>query len=172
MNEALLKRIDEKIEQSKNALIKDIQTPVCILRVQGKTLNAETEHPVLGKLTVFTKRIDYAKGFPEFTLNICYLLGITAEEIAKNISKKARETGVTVADVQLRILPYARSGGMYAHCLSNAYVFGTDCCVPPTDFPIGRGNEHGVDEAASIERLLRAMRIYARVLLALNEMEW
>ncbi|MBQ2967675.1 MAG: Sapep family Mn(2+)-dependent dipeptidase [Clostridia bacterium] len=169
------------------------------LDIHGKTLNVETEHPVLGKLTVFTKRIDYAKGFPEFTLNIRYPLGITAEEIAKNISEKATEAGFTVTDMKSMILPYMQdpeskmvqllykvaesitgegnkpytlSGGTYAHRLPNAYVFGTDCCVPPADFPKGRGNEHGVDEAASIERLLRAMRIYARVLLALNETEW
>ena len=47
-----------------------------------------------------------------------------------------------------------------------------DGCKPPEDFPKGRGSAHGIDEAVSIERLQRAMRIYARIMLELNDMEW
>ena len=43
---------------------------------------------------------------------------------------------------------------------------------PPEDFPEGRGEAHGVDEAVSPDRLERAMRIYARALLRLNETVW
>ena len=45
-------------------------------------------------------------------------------------------------------------------------------CKPPEDFPKGRGGAHGIDETVSLDRLQRAMRIYARAMLALNDMEW
>ena len=64
------------------------------------------------------------------------------------------------------------SGGPYAHRLPNAFVFGMSGNLTPEDFPQGRGGAHGVDEAVSLDRLQRAMRIYARALLALNELEW
>ena len=68
--------------------------------------------------------------------------------------------------------PYLLSGGTYAHRLPNALVFGMSGNLPPDDFPSGRGGAHGVDEAVSLDRLQRAMRIYARALLTLNEIEW
>ena len=52
----------------------------------------------------------------------------------------------------------------------NAYVYGTNSNVPPADFPKGRGGAHGVDEAASVDRLIRMMRIYARALLSLEDL--
>ena len=68
--------------------------------------------------------------------------------------------------------PYTVGGYTYAHFLPNAVVYGTDANVIPEDFPEGHGGAHGKDESASIDRLQRAMRIYARALLALNEMDW
>ena len=65
--------------------------------------------------------------------------------------------------------PYLMSGGTYAHRLPNAYVFGMSGNLPPADFPAGRGGAHGVDEAVSVDRLIRGMKIYARALLAINE---
>ena len=68
--------------------------------------------------------------------------------------------------------PYTLGGGTYAHRLPNALAFGMDGSLPPEDFPKGRGSAHGLDECVSLDRLQRAMKIYARTLLALNEMEW
>ena len=67
---------------------------------------------------------------------------------------------------------YTLGGGTYAHKLPNALAFGMDGNKKPEDFPQGHGGAHGVDECVSLERLQRAMRIYARALLALNDMEW
>ena len=64
--------------------------------------------------------------------------------------------------------PFTISGGTYAHRLPNAYVFGANGCLPPEDFPKGRGGAHGVDEVVSIARIQRMMKIYARTLLKLN----
>ena len=68
--------------------------------------------------------------------------------------------------------PFTLSGGTYANRLPNAYVFGTNANLAPKDFPKGHGSAHGVDESVSLERLQRAMRIYARALLRLNELDW
>ena len=68
--------------------------------------------------------------------------------------------------------PYALGGATYAHILPNALVYGTDGNLPPEDFSKDRGHAHGIDEAVSLDRLQRAMKIYARALLELNDMEW
>jgi succinyl-diaminopimelate desuccinylase len=68
--------------------------------------------------------------------------------------------------------PYTLSGATYAHVLPNALVFGMNGCKKPEGFPDGHGGAHGADELVSLERLERAMKIYARALLALNGMEW
>jgi len=68
--------------------------------------------------------------------------------------------------------PFTLGGGTYAHWLPNAYVYGMNGGKVPENFPAGHGGAHGMDEVVSLDRLQRAMRIYARALLALNEMEW
>lgn len=165
------------------------------LDIYGEKLDIATKHPVLGELTVFIKQINYKDGYPEIALNIRYPLGITYEEIVQKLRDKAEEYGFTLcadkagskpylldpdsdmvkllADIANSVTgdnkpPYTLKGGTYAHRLPNAYVFGTDCNVPPVSFEKGKGGAHGVDEAASIDRLIRTMKIYARTLLALN----
>jgi len=68
--------------------------------------------------------------------------------------------------------PYTLGGGTYAHRLPNAYAFGMSGNRVPADFPKGHGSAHGKDESVGVENLQRAMKIYARALLALNEMQW
>ena len=183
-------------EQSRRILefLRDIS-----LGIHGEMFGIETNHEIMGKLTVFTRAVDCVEGYPEVSINIRYPLGITYEEIVEKIGNYVAEIGFFVSSADdgvhpymldpesetVKILaeaansvtgedkkPYTLSGGTYAHRLPNAYVFGTDGNRPPEDFPKGRGGAHGVDEAVSIERLKRAMRIYARALLALNEAEW
>lgn len=47
-----------------------------------------------------------------------------------------------------------------------------DGCKKLESFPKGHGGTHNADELVSLERLERAMKIYAKALLALNDMEW
>ena len=167
--------------------------------IYGKYFGIDTEHDILGKLTVFSKQIDWADGYVEFLLNIRYPLGTTYEKIVENIEKTAQTVGFSVirafsgtkpylldkeneivrvlSDVSNEVIgdsgePFTLSGGTYAHKLPNAYVFGTGANLPPKDFKKGQGGAHGIDEAASIERLKRAMKIYARALLALNNINF
>ena len=87
-------------------------------------------------------------------------------ELIRRLTKIANDVTGDMAE------PYALGGATYAHILPNALVFGTDGNLPPEDFPKDRGYAHGVDEAVSLDRLQRAMKIYARALLELNDMEW
>ena len=93
-----------------------------------------------------------------------HFFAVPENETAKMLCRIANE--VTGDDKPMYIV----KGGTYAHFLPNAYAFGMDGSLPPDDFPAGRGGAHGVDEAVSLDRLQRAMKIYARALLELNEM--
>ncbi len=163
--------------------------------IHGGCLGVKTHHEALGDLTVFAKSIYDEDGHPALHINIRYPLGITYEEILLRIGAEAKKRGFFVKEVarsvdpylldkesaEVRLLceiansvtgenkkPFTISGGTYAHRLPNAYVFGTDGGVPPKDFPEGRGGAHGLDEVVSIERMKRAMRIYARAMLKLD----
>ncbi|MBR5537813.1 MAG: M20/M25/M40 family metallo-hydrolase [Clostridia bacterium] len=167
--------------------------------VDGKVLGIATDVPPMKPLTVFSKQVDCKDGYLSFHLNIRYPLGITYEEIVERIAAAAAENGFEVEksvagitpylmDPEWPIIqmvakiageitgsdkgPYLLSGGTYAHMLPNALACGMEGCKPPEDFPKGRGGAHGIDEVVSIERLQRAMRIYARIMLELNDMEW
>ena len=169
------------------------------LDVAGENMGIATEHPVMGPLVVNCKRIETVEGYPELTVNIRYPFGITFEQIVERVDSAAAKRSFECTDVQRGVdaymldpnskmvnllweasesvthagkRPFTIGGGTYAHRLPNAYVFGMNGNQPPADFPKGRGGAHGIDECVSLERLKRAMRIFARALLMLNETEW
>lgn len=165
--------------------------------VKGDCLGVKTHHEILGDLSVFSSSIVEKNGCPALHINIRYPLGITFDEILARVGEAAEKRGFSLQVVARSVDPYlldkespevkmlceiansvtgenkapfTMSGGTYAHRLPNAYVFGTDGGVPPADYPKGRGGAHGLDEVVSIVRMKRAMRIYARTLLALDDM--
>ena len=167
--------------------------------IYGPPLGIAPTHAEMSPLTVFAQRITQENGYITLSLNIRYPVGITYEEIVQKASQAAEAYGFTldesisgtepyINDADTAVVqtlcdvangvtgeagkPYLMSGGTYAHRLPNAFVFGMSGNLPPADFPAGRGGAHGIDEAVSLDRLQRAMRIYARALLALNELEW
>lgn len=167
--------------------------------VDGIALGIQAVSTDMKPLTVFAKQIDNMDGHPELTLNVRYPDSITPEEIIRQVTENAKQQGFVLtagipgapayrraADVpvvkMLRDVansitgkdaaPFTLSGATYANRLPNAYVFGANGCLPPADFPKGRGGAHGVDESVSLDRLQRFMRIYARALLQLNEIQW
>ena len=169
------------------------------LDIHGDTFGINRPCPEMKPLTVFAQRIDMEDGCPALTVNIRYPIGITAEEIVELMGAEAEKSGLTVARSKFGVKPYlldknqpvivalneisnqitgadkppyTLGGGTYAHRLPNALAFGMDGCLPPEGYPKGRGSAHGLDELVSLDRLQRAMRIYARTLLKLNEMEW
>lgn len=160
----------------------------------GTAFSAEPMTP----LTVFAHRVTCDDGYVTLWLNVRYPAGITYEEIVDRIGSAADKCGFAVTESKsgtpaylidpasplVTLLcnvansvtgddgkPYTMSGGTYAHRLPNAYVFGSSANQPPASFPAGRGGAHGIDEAVSLDRLQRAMKIYARALLAINEAE-
>ena len=167
--------------------------------VYGELFGIATDTPPMKPLTVFSKRVDCNDGYLTFHLNIRYPIGITYEQIVERVAAAAEENGYTLEDAvrgidpylmdpELPVIrmvarianeitgsdkaPYVLSGGTYAHVLPNALACGMDGCKSPEDFPKGRGGAHGIDEVVSLDRLQRAMRIYARILLELNDIEW
>ena len=164
--------------------------------IYGHCINIAYEHPIMGLPRVATTQIDDVDGCPQVTFRIRYPVGITVEEMEKNIGEVAEKLGFTMVKYlpgtpsylmdpntpEVKLLadcanevtgadkpPYTLSGGTYAHRLPNAYAFGMSGNCPPADFPKGRGGAHGIDECVSLERLKIAMRIYARALLRLND---
>ena len=151
---------------------------------------------------VVPKCIENIDGCPVLTIRVGYPIEITEEQMLENIKKVCEEKGFEATFVGghnpyvhkpyindkeseavkalVRIAneitgddnePYI-NGATYAHYLPNAYVYGMNGNCPPEDFPKGRGGAHGIDECVSVDRLKRAMRIYARALLELNYIEW
>lgn len=166
------------------------------LDIYGEWHPAVDKSDKFTRLVVYPKSVDMQNGCPELTLTIRYPYGFTFDGIVGAISSFAEAHEFEISHARkistaycnekdthaVRLLtdiandicgekkePYVVTGGTYAHELPNAYVYGTGSNVPPSDFPKGRGGAHGVDEAASVDRLIRMMRIYARALLALEE---
>lgn len=67
--------------------------------------------------------------------------------------------------------PLVMGGGTYARCFPNAVAFGPSFpgTVKPT--PAGKGGAHQSDECASVDNLMRALKIYIAALLNLNELK-
>lgn len=169
------------------------------LDIHGNQLGINVETEEMTPLTVFAQKIEDINGCAALTVNIRYPVGITYEEIVERVGAIAQKYGLVITASECRLKPYlldkkwpiitrlaeianegideqknlyTLGGGTYAHMLPNALVFGMDGNKTPDDFPKGHGGAHGLDECVSLERLERAMKIYARALLALNEIEW
>lgn len=167
--------------------------------IDGINLGIQTVSEDMKPLTVFAKQINNVDGYPALILNIRYPDSITSAEIVERVTAAAKQYGfvltcsnagtpayrmpvdtpvvrmlceVSNSVIGKNSVPFTLGGGTYANRLPNAYVFGANGNLPPADFPKGRGGAHGIDESVSLDRLQRAMRIYARALLRLNELEW
>ncbi len=169
------------------------------LDVFGNAVGIAADCADMSPLTLSVYQVTCEDGYPLVSLNIRYPMGITYDEICERLTAFAAAHGFRVQSATRGVDPYLHdknselihmlcrvanevtgdkaepftmSGGTYAHRLPNAYPFGMDGNLPPADFPIGHGGAHGRDEAVSLDRLQRAMHIYARALLALSDMKW
>jgi len=66
--------------------------------------------------------------------------------------------------------PYTIGGGTYSRCFPNAVSFGPEFDNRPR--PAFAGHIHGVDEAASKEQLLEALKVYILALIRLQEVDF
>lgn len=169
------------------------------LDIYGEHFGINIPYGEMTPLTACARSISMVEGCPAISLNIRYPVGITCDEILERIGKIAGQWGFVISESRRGSLPYlldadrqvvqtlcrianeqtgkekapyTLSGGTYAHRLPNAYPYGASGSRKPSDFPEGRGGAHGRDESVGLDRLQRAMRIYARALLALNEIPW
>lgn len=190
LDEGLVAAEDTKILQ----FLKDIS-----LDVYGEKFGISVIPEGMPRLTMSTKKLVTDDGYVFLTMDIRHPVGITEEEVIERLTVAAEGYGMEVAKVgnvkppymmdknapMVQLLakiakevtgdpkePYTLGGGTYAHRLPNAYVYGMDGNGRPADFPAGHGSAHGKDEMVSLDRLQRAMRIYARAMLALNETQW
>ena len=169
------------------------------LDVTGEMFGINCGGGAVGDLTLAMLDTIEVDGKPEFGINIRYPVETTFENILEQLKKVAEVNHFEVVDTYCGVRPYlldpnweviqklteisneqcaadaqpyTLSGATYAHCLPHGLAFGMSGYNPPEDFPKGHGGAHGKDECVSLDRLQRAMRIYARTLLALNEMDW
>ena len=170
------------------------------LDTTGALFGLNIQPAEMSPLTLATLGIDAGEdGCFELKINIRYPIELTCGQIVSRIGSLAESNGMTMGFVKPGVepylldqhwpvitrlndianeitgmdkAPYTLGGGTYAHRLPNALAFGMSGCLRPEGYPKDRGGAHGIDELGSLDRLQRAMRIYARALLALNDMEW
>ncbi len=169
------------------------------LDADGKHFGVYVHSDTMVQMTVFARTIDMVDGCLRIGLNFRYPIETTADRIIQQMSQVAEKYGMELDEIKpgvnpylldpndpiLQMLknaanavtgkdaePYTMGGGTYAHRLPNAYAFGLSGNRIPADFPEGHGNVHGKDESVGIFNLKRGMKIYARALLTLNEMQW
>ena len=169
------------------------------LDIHGGSLGLNIPSKTMSGTVIVANRIDMVEGCPQVYLRVRYPIELSGETILAAVEAEAQVHGLEIVQANSYMKPYLLDkdwpvvtrlaqianeitgdnkqpyivgGGTYAHELPNALAFGMDGSLPPEDFPKGRGSAHGLDESVSLDRLQRAMRIYARALLALNEMEW
>ncbi len=169
------------------------------LDTNGDALGINKPHKDMGSPRVFVSNIDFLNGYPELEVSVRFPIGVTYEDMRKKIADYGEKNGLELVDSFLVANPYVRDeksnvvkllaevsntfigtdakpyviGGLaYSHVLPNAYLFGCSSNLAPKSFPEGRGGVHGLDESVSIDCLVRSMKIYARALLKLQEIEW
>ena len=169
------------------------------LDITGESFGVACGGGAVGDLTLAMLDTIEVDGKPEFGINIRYPVETTFEKLLEQLKIVAEVNDFEVVDTYCGVRPYlldpnwdviqklteisneqcgvdaqpyTLSGATYAHCLPCGLAFGMSGYNPPEDFPKGHGGAHGKDECVSLDRLQRAMRIYARTLLALNEMDW
>lgn len=165
------------------------------LDVRGEMFGIDSVDPNNSATVLFTQSVLCEDGVPVVCIRIRFPRSISAEKIEEQMRRvaDAQEFDLTLCDVRYEPYflnaeseiisnlckiantvtgdakaPYVMGGGTYANGIPNAIPFGMSGNLPPEDFEEGRGNVHGVDEAVSLDRLVRAMKIYARALLWLD----
>ena len=165
--------------------------------VRGEMFGIDVESKLMGKCVVAPLSVTCDEGYPEICVRIRYPIELTFDEMIEKIKESCEKLGF-IAKGEIRHKPYLYdntsevvkklsdianevtgengvpyvNGSTYAHYLPNAYIYGMSGNVAPPQVKSGRGGAHSIDESVSLDRLKRAMRIYARALLMLNETKW
>ena len=68
--------------------------------------------------------------------------------------------------------PYTMGGGTYARRLKNAFALGPDDPQNRSPFDLYHGSIHQPDESMSIDRLMKTAKLYARLLINFDDLEF
>lgn len=152
--------------------------------VYGKRLCVDAEHEVMGPLTICAREINTVGGYPDLTVEIYYPTGITYGEIVGKLTDAAEKYDVAVVDAHNIAKPYllkkeqkvirrltSLANGVFRE-ETEPYILHKATCANllPNALVYGMGCEG--DDRPSVDHLLKGMKVYARALLTLNEMNW
>lgn len=165
----------------------------------GKSIGVPFEDEPSGKLSHVAGLIKTEGGKLDMTIDIRYPVTESGERVLKNITGTVAPFGVRIEDVTasdpLYISadselvkacmetvkgvfgredwkPYTMGGGTYARNMKNAYALGAEDPDYKSPFGAFRGSIHQPDETASAEQLFNTMKVYARLLLRLDDFEF
>lgn len=168
--------------------------------VYGTTLHILSEDEISGRLTCVGSTLCLRDRHADLGINIRYPVKERDERLTDSIATACAQHGFVMdlervsapnhfplnhpAVQKLTELynqetgqdskPYAMAGGTYARKLPNAFAYGPGFPggeLPKELFSPGHGGAHGPDEALDLDRLLRALKIYIKAILLLDEME-
>lgn len=168
--------------------------------VYGTTLHILSEDEISGRLTCVGSTLCLRDRHADLGINIRYPVKERDERLTDSIATACAQHGFVMdlervsapnhfplnhpAVQKLTELynqetgqdskPYAMAGGTHARKLPNAFAYGPGFPggeLPKELFSPGHGGAHGPDEALDLDRLLRALKIYIKAILLLDEME-
>ncbi len=166
--------------------------------VYGTTLHIACEDEISGRLTCVGSTIGLRDGRAVLSINIRYPVKERDQKLVGSILTTCASYGFTMeiglasapnhfpqSHPAVAILtqvyneamgedakPYAMAGGTYARRLPNALAYGPGFPgrkLPEGMFAPGHGGAHGPDEALVVDDLIRAMKIYVKAILTLDE---
>ena len=161
----------------------------------GAALGIASSNDAFGPLTVNGGTICVHDGRLEQTLDVRYPSSTTADEMTATLASRAADFGATVEVTRDKVPfwvdashpavqtllsvynevtgehaePFSMGGGTYARNFACAVSFGPE--DPDMDMPEWAGPMHGPNEGAPEELLRRALKIYIRAILRLQEVE-
>ena len=165
----------------------------------GKSISAPFEDEPSGKLTHVGGVIRSENGRLDLCIDVRYPVTCKGGDILAAVTEFAGKYGVSVGDVtdsaplyipadsalvglcmetvgevfpEKNWKPYTMGGGTYARNMPNAYALGAEDPDFVSPFGLFRGDIHQPDECASISQLVKTMKVYARLLLRLDEFEF
>lgn len=164
----------------------------------GASIGCPFEDEPSGKLTHVAGVIHLADGKFALSIDIRYPVTESGDRVIGAIREYTKNCGVEIVDLEdsapiyisadsdfvkttMETInqvfkrdwkPYTMGGGTYARHLNNAYAIGPEDDERESPFGPYRGGIHQPDETGSIENLMNAMKVYARLLVNLDGLEF
>lgn len=166
--------------------------------LNGASIGVPLKDAPSGKLTHVAGVIHTQPGKFDLSIDIRYPVTANGDEIITSIRNYLAPCGVEIVDLEdsaptyisadsdfvkmtMETInqvfkkdwkPYTMGGGTYARHLPNAYAIGPEDEDVPSPFGPYRGGIHQPDETGSVTNLLNAMKVYARLLINLDDLEF